>query len=369
MDQKAWSGIQFFIDKELSLTVNDRVTIAFSNSCTESAAWLSVALDERKIANTQIPFKEIIDKDFTSRLKEGQALPTSSGGKHVVISLEENTLSHTTTIQRVLDNDTEYNSAFIQVIGANRYFFESLLHSPSSLLNRKNLTLLSHLTKEKDVSIKTRSGSSLSVTLDNSKYDWICNSGLIDDKGYTILPAGEVATYPSLINGVLIADYALHVNSFINFPTNLNITPIEIAIENSMAIHWHCKNPDIQLFLNKYFEVDIARRVGELGIGTNPGALYPTGINSHLDERRCGVHIGFGQHNQQANVPYVYGHHLDLICSDGIIICGSGQLIDLQNFELLSEFDEQHFRSQDVFAVSESALRTCCGTNSCNTEE
>jgi hypothetical protein len=365
MNEKTWSGVQVFIDRELKLNQGDSVTIAFSSLCTESAAWLSVALDERKIYNTQIPFKEILDSGFSLRLKEGQALPTSPCGRHFVISLEENTLSHTNAIKDVL-NDGAASSAnmCIQIMGGNNFFFESMLYSPSSLLHRKNLTLLSHLTKEKNISIKTKSGTNLSVSLDGSQFDWICNSGLIGDEDITILPAGEIATYPSMINGLLVADYALHLNNLVKFPTNLDSTPVEIIIENSTAKHWHCKNPEVQFFLNSYFEDDLARNVGELGIGTNPGALYPTGVNSHLDERRCGVHIGFGQHNQQANVSYVCQRHLDLICSDGIIICSSGEVIDLHNFELLSEVDGRRFRTQDVFPAVESGARSCCGTNS-----
>ncbi|MGY2183024.1 hypothetical protein [Pseudomonas agarici] len=364
MNEKTWSGIQTFIDRDLSLDKNDSVTIAFSSHCTESAAWLSVALDERKITNTQVPFKEIIDHDFPVRLKQSQAKPPSFGGKYVVITLEESTLSHTTTIRRSLDDFATSNNVCIQIMGGNHFFFESVPYSPASLLHKKNLTLLSHLVKEKNISIQTESGTRLEVTLDNTKFDWICNSGLIDDEKIVILPAGEIATYPANVNGVLIANYALHVNSPIEFPTNLNTTPVKIIIENSVAKSWYCENLDTQLFLNEYFEENLARNVGELGIGTNPGALYPTGTNSHLDERRCGVHIGFGQHNQEANVSYNCGHHLDLICADGTINCENGLAINLQNFELLSVVDEHHFRSQDVFPVSESGTRSCCGTNS-----
>lgn len=361
MNEESWIGVQFFIDRYLSLNAGDSVAITFSHTCTEAAAWLSVALDMRNIRNVQIPMREIIDEDFELRLKEQRLFPVAPTNSHYVVSLEENTLSHTRTISRLLREATPYKSACIQVMGANKFFFESLPFADPNMLLGKNLALLDKLTEIHRLEIKTQSGSSLEVALDNTKYDWICNSGLIEHGQITILPAGEIATYPSTVNGVLVADYALHVNDLIDFPTNLEPTPVEIIINNSVVEQYKCDNPAIQDFLDSYFKDDLARRVGELGIGTNPGARHATGTNSHLDERRCGVHLGFGQHNQLENVPYRFNRHLDLICSDGYLFFENGEQINLHDFEHRSNINGCRFRSQDVFPTQEFDIRTCCG--------
>jgi hypothetical protein len=63
-----------------------------------------------------------------------------------------------------------------------------------------------------------------------------------------------------------------------------------------------------------------ARNVGELGFGTNQGVREYVSMNSHINERSPGVHLGFGQHNQSIYVGnYDCDVHMDMIASDGLI--------------------------------------------------
>jgi hypothetical protein len=98
------------------------------------------------------------------------------------------------------------------------------------------------------------------------------------------------------------------------------------------------------------------RNVGEFGLGTNHGIDEYITANSHINERRCGLHLGFGQHNQSlSRVPYMAYAHLDLI-TDGALMWIDDDVdpIDLSHVEPI---DVPH----PVDALDEDITGDCCG--------
>ncbi len=86
-----------------------------------------------------------------------------------------------------------------------------------------------------------------------------------------------------------------------HFPLTLGLTVVAVGIEQ---------------FIGRCY----ARHVGEFGLGTNPGIGDFIAYNSHINERRCGLHLGFGQHNQSLKrVSYVADVHLDLITRGALV--------------------------------------------------
>jgi hypothetical protein len=108
-------------------------------------------------------------------------------------------------------------------------------------------------------------------------------------------------------------------------------------------------------FLTKCFSRDNAIRVGELGFGTNPGVKNPLPTNSHVNERRPGVHIGFGQHNQPKEiVDYECDIHIDLISAGGVVrVLDTGRSIDLDNFIPASSVNYLDDEIEDVLSLEE----------------
>jgi leucyl aminopeptidase (aminopeptidase T) len=134
---------------------------------------------------------------------------------------------------------------------------------------------------------------------------------------FTILPAGEVATAPAVIDGVLVANFALHVNLVTSFDCSLVDQPVTVVIKSGQAIDYTCDGADVSRFLDQCFSVKGGLEVRELGFGTNAAVNPATRWNSHINERRAGHHLGFGRHREHADE--VAPIHLDLIASGGLL--------------------------------------------------
>jgi hypothetical protein len=117
--------------------------------------------------------------------------------------------------------------------------------------------------------------------------------------------------------------------------------------------------------------MEYATQIGELGFGTNPGVVSPIAHNSHRNERRRGIHLGFGQHNQdKERMGYQADIHLDLIAKGGKVwVDGAKDFIDLEKVRPSSQPHTLHARDEDVFspdAVEPSTEpyleeQDCCG--------
>ena len=125
----------------------------------------------------------------------------------------------------------------------------------------------------------------------------------------------------------------------------------------------HCA--DAKRFLDQCFETHCAYNVGELGLGTNTMVKSPIFLNSHINERRPGVHLGFGQHNQDPGVVgYQCAIHLDLVADGGIIRFKDGSPeIDLEDVAPSMSAHPLSTRDEDVFSPESYDLEIddCCG--------
>ena len=88
-------------------------------------------------------------------------------------------------------------------------------------------------------------------------------------------------------------------------------------------------------------------------------------MNSHINERRPGVHIGFGQHNQDPGVVnYQCDLHLDLIAKGGTIWADeNADSLDLEQFTPSANPHPLTPRDEDVFSPDSeiAAGGDCCG--------
>jgi leucyl aminopeptidase (aminopeptidase T) len=179
-----------------------------------------------------------------------------------------------------------------------------------------NAAILEHCMPAQALRVTSSKGTDLQIGLDARRHGWISVRGRSHPGSFTILPAGEVATSPASINGVLVADFAIHVNVVTSLDVRLDDHPVTVVIEDGQAIDCHCSDSDVSRFLNRCFSVRGRLEVRELGFGTNAAVKTPTRWNSHINERKAGVHLGFGR-NKEMLLDDVAPLHLDLIASGG----------------------------------------------------
>lgn len=363
IDTKAWSGVQSLLDNYLKVRSDDYVVLLYTSDASESAAWVSAALELRGILCNRVWMAPLWDKGFPERLAPALPNPAELSGRLVMLSLELDTMSHSAPL---LEATAKYKDRYVfRAISACNDLFSIALHPSPEELSARNTTILEHLMPAKRLRITTESGSDLRIALD-PKHRWISNRGMARPRRIAILPAGEVATFPASIDGKLVADFAFNVNAVTRRDARLQDHPVTIWVENGRAAKAECDDRAVSRFIEECFRTHCAHNVGELGFGTNFAVTDAIHLNSHINERRPGVHLGFGDHNQDSNVVnYQCLVHLDLICRGGKIWVDDDPVpLDLDNIASATEPHPDTTRDEDVFvggATLELEIDDCCG--------
>lgn len=363
LSERAWEGVTRFVEHYVSGKVLDTVVVAYTPDSREPAAWVTVALRECGYTVAALPMRPLVDADFRDRLTQAVPVPDEVEGRVFLLTFERETMSHTGLIRDVLGSWDPGRCKVIRAISAGRELFENAFIVSPAELSARNTSLLERLQTARTLRITTAVGTDLHVALDNERFRWISNRGVWRPGKVVIVPAGEVATFPASISGQFVADFALNVNMSITADARLDRTPVTLRIEEGVLVDFHCTEDDTSDFLSECLARPNAQRVGELGFGTNAGIELPIAMNSHTNERRPGVHLGFGQHNQRdGSAGYTCDVHLDLIARGGIIqIDDSPELLDLERVTPSLHphppvYDEEDVLSPDVLDGD------CCGT-------
>jgi leucyl aminopeptidase (aminopeptidase T) len=364
MDSKTWNGVQSLLDNYIKVQPNDHVAVLYTSDSSEPAAWVSAALDLRGIPVKRVWMAPLKDEGFPERLTA--ALPPTAEFKDrlVVLGLERHTMSHAKVLASALSKYK--NSRVWRAISACPSLFSTALNVSPEELTARNVAILDRLMTANRLRVTTASGSDVSITLD-SKHRWISNRGTARPGGIVILPAGEVATFPSSIAGKFVADFAFNANVITSCDSRLHNHPVTIWIEDGRAVKYECADPVISRFLENCFYTHCAYNVGELGFGTNFAVTDAIPMNSHINERRPGIHLGFGQHNQDPGVVgYQCSIHLDLIARGGLVWVDDDKVpLNLEGIVPSSHAHPTNSRDEDVFAIEKNLedleVDDCCG--------
>jgi hypothetical protein len=363
IDSKAWDGVHALLDNYVKISAADHVILLYTSDSAESAAWVSAALDLRGIHYKRVWMAPIWDKGFVARLTQSLPDPAQFSGRLVILSFERDTMSHT---QSLVNTIAEYkNKLIFRTISACPSLFSVALHASPEELSARNTAILERLMPAKRLHITTESGSDLEVTLD-PKHRWISNRGMTRPGGIAILPAGEVATFPASISGKLVADFAFNVNAITKLDARLQDHPVTIWVEGGRAVRAECADPSVSRFMEECFSTHCSYNVGELGFGTNFAVTDAISLNSHINERRPGVHLGFGNHNQDHDiVGYQCLVHLDLITRGGMVWVDDDEApMNLEDIVPSADRHPDSTRDEDVFVggrTVEVEIDDCCG--------
>lgn len=361
----AWHGASQLLDEYANVSTGDRALILYTSDSVEPAAWASAALEARGVPVTREWMAPLHDPGFAARLDAVLPDPDQVEGRLVVLTFEKDTMSHTTTLAEGLRPFGPHRRVVLRAISSCAELFTTALSVTPDELTSRNASLLGRLMPAHMLRISTRSGSDLTVEVDSARHRWISNRGWSKPGGVVILPAGEVATYPAGISGTFVADFAFNVNAITDQDARLDRHPVTVHIEGGRAVDYQCDDPALRGFLDECFQSQCAVNVGELGFGTNAAISRPIAMNSHINERRPGVHLGFGQHNQDPGVvPYQCPIHLDLIATGGLVYVDDDPVpIDLEHVPATDAPHPDTSRDEDVFSpsVDELEVDDCCG--------
>lgn len=365
LNQDVWSGVSFFIDEYVKPSSDDFAVVIYTPDSRESAAWVCLALTERGVPVRDVWMTPIRDEGIADRLRTVLVDPLDLKGRLIVLTLERETMSHDAQIKHAISHFAKHKRIVFRAISACEDLFTSALRASPDEIDKLNSYLLSRMMVATKLHVETPGGTYLDITLDNTRHQWISNRGRARSGRVSILPPGEVATFPADVSGIFVADFAFNLNALTQRDTRLNLTPVTVHLSGGRATEYHCADNEIMSFLNQCFRTYCAYNVGELGFGTNRKIGVPIPLNSHINERKPGIHLGFGQHNQDPGVvSYQCNIHLDLISAGGSLwIDDDPSCINLLDFSPAVVAHPANFRDEDVFSpdLEDLEVEDCCG--------
>lgn len=166
-------------------------------------------------------------------------------------------------------------------------------------LSARQEALAQRLAQAREVRIEAE-GTDLRLRVDGRRW--------INSDGRRNMPSGEVFTGP-------VEDSAQGTIRFTipSSPRGVSVEGVELRFEAGEVVAARADRGDA--YLQAALATDPgARRLGELGIGTNPGIDRPTG-SILLDEKMAGtVHLALGRSYPETGGSNVSALHWDLIC-------------------------------------------------------
>jgi hypothetical protein len=359
------AGCQTLLTDYINPDIGDGLLVLYTPECRDHVALLSLLAKQEGLNVSCMPMRPLRDASVAIRVSDSlkNCFERLGQSKLYVVTLERDTLSHQAAIQSSLEPYPEDRLRLIRAISVCDAFFSTAMQVVPSQLSARNSKILAHCWGKTDMTVTTQSGSRLTISFDNERYSWINNRGATKPGGTTILPAGEVATFPAKINGRLVADFADNVNAINSLDSRLDHTPVTVDIVDGKAVDFQCESKSVSDFIDLCFSKHNAKYVGEVGFGTNPFVKSPIFLNSHINERCPGIHLGFGQHNQMGAEPgYQCEIHLDLIARGATLENDRGvlDLLSLTQDGPTCRFDT---RDEDVFSPEFDDLDVgdCCG--------
>ena len=366
---EVWFGIERMLFDYAELSPEDDVIVVYTPDVRVPAAWVCLALNLWGARFSVVPMGPLSDSGFDARLRAVVPKHRSRTGKCVVLVFEWETMSHNRVFREALHGHLPEQRRILRCINTGADLFSvGLLPHPEEL-SRKNSDLLAFLYGQRDVRVTTPSGTDLRISFDASAFAWISNRGLSENGRMIVLPAGEIATFPACIDGTLVADFAVNVNYRFNGDVRLTTNPVVVEIRDSRLVSFECSDERISSQLRMFFSMESAVRVGEVGFGTHPAVGSAVPENSHLNERKVGIHLGFGQHNQTNEAAgYIAQVHVDLIASGGTVFLPGGAVLNLDDVPSTNAPHPLLLESVDVFSP-DIVPPDCCGIScSTNTE-
>ena len=357
LDDQVWRGISLMLDQYIHLTGEDRVLLLYARSARASAAWVAAELNIRGNPTVFVDLDILSTGAGTRSLDSAAADLGRIDGRLVVICIEYDIVVPSDLIRGALKAFSGCAVEVFRTVMTGAEFFKQAVTTPPETLNNINAGLLGSLRTSEQFKVRTSSGSELDITLDPARYRWVSNRGIPREGGIVFLPAGEVATYPVGMDGVLVADGAFNSTAYTKLDARLQEHPVVFEIENGHMVNYRCDNPSVMKLIERCLRLPNASQVGELGFGTNVGIERFISLNSHLNERFPGLHIGFGQSNQEKGIVPYCDVHVDFIASDCVIeIPGKGPLRSQDFKDLTGEHP-----AIDAGVFDEDLDGDCCG--------
>ena len=175
------------------------------------------------------------------------------------------------------------------MIGITRAMMEQAMRADCDEVQRLTDRVMQRMRPGAQVEVRAPGGTELRLTLDPSCR--ACGaSGVLTSPGWTNLPGGEVFAVPSTVDGVVVPDAGAWMPEGAELPLAQRLT---LTIERGVVVRVDGPSEPAARLTAVLDAHPGARRVGQLGVGTNTGVLAPIGALLQ-DLKLPGVHLTLG---------------------------------------------------------------------------
>lgn len=201
---------------------------------------------------------------------------------------------------------------YAHMIGVTPQIMREGMRADYVQVDRLSTQLCARLDHARSLTVRTASGTNFRATFDHS-LAWVKTSGLINPRYWSNLPAGEVFTTPSSVDGTFVCDGTAG-DYFNSKYGSLDRTPLVLEVRGGRLVSARCDRTDLERDFWSYCHTDEnSDRVGELAFGTNLGLREMIGILLQ-DEKVPGVHLAFGDpYGSQTHADWKSRTHVDVL--------------------------------------------------------
>lgn len=201
---------------------------------------------------------------------------------------------------------------YAHMIGVTPGIMQQGMRADYRLVDRLSDRLREWMRRAETLRVETPAGTSFTATFDRA-FEWVKTSGLINQRYWSNLPAGEVFTTPARVDGTFVCNGTVGDHFGLKYG-DLAATPMTLRIESGRLVDASCARGDLCREFWDYTHTDEnSDRVGELAFGTNLALTDMIGVLLQ-DEKLPGVHLAFGDpYGRQTGAGWRSRTHVDVL--------------------------------------------------------
>jgi aminopeptidase len=302
-------GAHNAVDVCLAIQPGEQVALIADEASGEVAASLAAVLDEVGAPWKGVLIEQVASRPLTVAPPEVlEALEHADAGI-LCVQPRQGELGARMAIVSVVERR---GIRYAHMVGVTSQIMRQGMCADYRLVDELSQRLCERMPHATRLRVETPGGTELTATFDPA-LAWVKTSGLINRRYWSNLPAGEVFTTPSSVDGVFVCDGTAG-DYFGPKYGDLRATPLTLEIAGGRLQAAHCARADLEREFWDYCHSDEhSDRVGELAFGTNIALDEMIGVLLQ-DEKIPGVHIAFGDpYGSQTGAPWKSRTHIDVL--------------------------------------------------------
>jgi leucyl aminopeptidase (aminopeptidase T) len=305
-------GARNAIEVCLAVRPHERVALIADEASAEVAASLAAALADREARTRPVLIEAVATRPLDGAPRQIlDALDEADAGI-LCVQPQEGELGARMEIVATVERR---GIRYAHMVGVTPEIMMQGMRADYHLVDRLSTRLCQRLREASSVRVNTGAGTTLRASFDPA-LAWIKTSGLISNRYWSNLPAGEVFTTPAAVDGIFVCNGTAG-DYFGAKYGDLSQTPLMLEVAGGRLVAAHCARPDLEREFWQYCHSDSnSDRVGELAFGTNVALHDMIGILLQ-DEKIPGVHLAFGDpYGSQTGANWKSRTHVDVLTRD-----------------------------------------------------